>query len=306
MQITPSLIVPVPLLLMRSALFAVARPKAGTYYTREQVPIAPQRKAALARTGVPLHQLHALAWQAVLHFAVEEGITDDSPFTVAADDLLRVMGGRGGDSSQRRRLRGWLDELAHVAIDYETQSHRYRGPLLMPLVREIKVSKKKSEAETNMPHRLVLRLPPGLPTLLSHEVLRNDLGRKVSMGTSALSLWLHDYLGTHLRPPLDAVEGLRVWSGSSQSLVRFRHELRKALRRLEAQGAGAAESAAGRSGQTPGPLVLHWNIDRRDRLHIEKAATRVYIRSSGDSHAKRQRKTAAADHARLLRANGTQ
>ena len=154
----PSMIVGLPLGIPRSALFAAGRSPANTN-RRRVVPIAPYRGAKLIQTGPGLGQHHALAWQAVIHWASEAGIEDGRPFTVAADDLLRVLGGRGGDSAQRCRMGRWLAELAATRIDYRTDMHNFDGPLL-------------GQATTDTRGRPVLRLPTDWKAL----VHRNDAG----------------------------------------------------------------------------------------------------------------------------------
>lgn len=260
-----SLLAAIPLSLARSALFQIGRAEPGTTYKREPVAIAPQRGARLARTGVSLDQQHALAWQAVLHLAAEANVGDSQAFTVGADDLLRVLGGKGGDSKQRRRMSCLLVDLAHTAIDYQTVTHHYRGPLLLPPSRDPKTN------------RLVLRLPPELPALLAKEVLRNDLERKAGLGLNGLALWLHDYIATHLRPPAVEVSTLRHWCGATQDLARFRQNLRRALQILAPKVSDTDTNICQLLGPAPGALVLNWDIDRRDRLHVEKSPTGVAI-----------------------------
>lgn len=277
------LIVLLPLCLMRSALFAAGRVPAIQHH-RRQVPIAPYRGASLRQSGPALGQHHALAWQAVLHWAKDAGIEEDSPFAVAADDLLRVLGGQGGDSAQRRRMVRWLADLAATRIEYKTDTHVFDGPLLGQAI---------TDARTGRP---LLRLPAGWKDLTRIEILRNNLGRKRGLGSHALALWLHDYIATHQRPPPECVDTLRQWSGSGQDLAHFRHELRKALRRL----------TGGPSTPTPDALVLGWQIDRRDRLHIDKTLTDVYVpkgRSSRAGAVVQSRQEAEVQRARMQRAN---
>lgn len=262
-DIHPPTLVAIPLGLARSALFSCGRVPGGQDEGQRKVPIAPQRGAKLEQKGPWLGQGHALAWQAVLHWAAEARIEDDRPFPVSVDDLLRVLGRKGGDSDQRARMRHYLHQLTKARIGYRTDLHTYGGPLLLQAIRHSPTGP------------MVLRIPSELPALLTNEILRNDLPRKCGLGVDALALWLHDYVATHLRPPPDAVDALRMWSGSGQDLPHFRHTLRRALRRLSpavaATEAGAPRCAA------PGALVLDWRIDRHDRLHIQKAPTSVRV-----------------------------
>lgn len=281
-----------PLCIARSALFAVGRSPAGMRPCRV-VPIAPYRGAKLTQTGPALGQHHALAWQAVIHWAKDAGIEDDRPFSVAADDLLRLLGGRGGDSAQRLRMVRWLTELAATRIDYQTGIHAFDGPLL-------------GQAMTDARGRPALRLPAGWKALTRIETLRNDLTRKRGLGSHALALWLHDYIATHMRPPPESVDTLRQWSGSGQDLVHFRHDLRVALRRLAPKFAATGPEVTGPATPAPGALVLGWQIDRRDRLHIDKADTIVYLPRAGVARANSAgpgRQQAEVDRARMQRAN---
>lgn len=92
-----------------------------------------------------------------------------------------------------------------------------------------------------------------------------------------LALWLHDYIGTHLRPQPEPVATLRSLCGSPLALPQFRQRLRAALDLLT-RGDDA--------------LVLSWAIDRRDRLIVEKRPTRVVILPPQAAQAKQ----AAARH----------
>lgn len=293
---TPSrsrLIVSLPLCLLRSALFAAGRIPAAQH-ARRQVPIAPYRGASLRQTGPALGQHHALAWQAVLHWANDAGIEDDHPFAVPADDLLRVLGCQGGDSAQRQRMVRWLADLAATRIEYKTDLHAFDGPLL---------GQATTHPRTGRP---VLRLPAGWQALTRIEILRNDLSRKRGMGSHSLALWLHDYIATQFRAPRECVETLRRWSGSGQDLAHFRHELRKALRRLAPKAAPLGPDASGPAAPAPGALVLGWHIDRHDRLHIEKAATGVHVADDRDTRPAmkvQRRQEIEVQRARMQRAN---
>lgn len=266
---SPIHVAKIPLGFARSALFAVGRFPPGTIRKNYTVPMSmpPKAGATLTYTGPQLSQHHALAWQAVLYIAVDSNITDEEPLSLAADDLLRVMGSKGGDSKQRARAVRWLVDLANARVAYHTSIHQYEGPLLL-----LDCTKGKP---------LTVRRPPGLPALLFIEVSHNDLGRKAGLGLNALALWLHDYIATHQRPPPYSVEQLRQWCGSGQSLVHFRHDLRKALRLLAPtvpnQDRRAKERGKPERVPAPEALVLDWRIDRADRLHITKAWTRVYV-----------------------------
>lgn len=240
---------PVPLGLARSALFGVARP-GGAEIVQRAITIAPLRGARLRYSGPQLSQHHALLWQAILQAAAEQGTTGDQPLTIAADKLLRAMGGKGDDSEQRARVWRWLKDLTAARIEYSTITHDYAGPLVFEVLR-LKPS-----------GLLSVRFNPTLLHLIGDEVLRNDLARKTRLGRNMLALWLHDYIGTHLRPPAEPVAMLRNLCGSPLALPQFRQRLRAALDLLM-RGDDA--------------LVLSWSIDRRDRLIIEKRPTRVVI-----------------------------
>lgn len=253
----PSPILPaVPLGLLRSSLFAVGCPdEHGTivYIYKRPMPMAAQRGEKLAYRGPPLNQHHALAWQAVLLAAEGKDAMDGKAFEISPDKLLHHMGRKGGDRQQRQRLRRWLGDLTRARIDYTTRLQRYTGPLLA------------SVAPTPQ-GRLILALDPTLREILRNEVLRNDLARKARLGSNTLALWLNDYLATHLRPPLDAVERLRTISGSRLNLAQFRIRLRAAVALLKGG---------------PDPLIIAGGIDQFDRLVIEeKAPTRVVIKKA--------------------------
>ena len=271
---------PVPLGLARSALFGVARPGGGEI-AQHAIAIAPLRGARLRYSGPRLSQHHALLWQAVLQAANEQGITGDQPLTIAADALLRAMGGKGDDSQQRARVWRWLKDLTAARIEYNTITHDYAGPLVFEVLR-LKPS-----------GMLSVRLNPALFHLIGDEVLRNDLARKARLGRNLLALWLHDYIGTHLRPPTEPVATLRDLCGSPLALPQFRQRLRVALDLLK---------------QGPDPLLTAWSIDRRDQLTVEKRPTRVVIlppqvgqaRQAGIQH--HQRKRGEIEQARQRRA----
>lgn len=263
-HLRPSRINPaLPLGLLRSALFPVGCPdEHGTvlYVYKRPMPMASQRGETLAYRGPPLTQQHAMAWQAVLWAADGMGATEGATFEVSPDLLLRAMGGRGGDRSQRQRLARWLADLTRARIDYATRLHRYQGPLVKSVERTAK-------------GKLALRLDEKLCDILGNEVLRNDLARKAQLGLNSLALWLHDYIATHLRPPSDSVDRLRWLCGSSLTLPQFRFRLRAALELLKAG---------------PNPLVIEGDIDAFDRLVIaKKTKTRVFIHDPQDATGQR-------------------
>ena len=250
----PNPILPgVPLGLLRSRLFQVGCASdqcAIVYLYARPLPMAAQRGERLAYRGPRLSQQHALAWQAVLAAAEGKDAMDGKAFEVSPDKLLRLMGGKGGDRSQRQRLARWLADLTIARIDYTTRLHSYSGPLV-------------ASAVSTATGRLCLRLAPELRPILRNEVLRNDLARKARLGLNSLAMWLHDYIATHLRPPPDSVDRLRHLSGSPLKLPQFRIRLRAALALLHAG---------------PDPLVIQGGIDAWDRLIIaKKAPTPVVI-----------------------------
>lgn len=271
---------PVPLGLARSALFGVARPN-GLESVQRSIAIAPLRGCLLRYSGPQLCQHHALLWQAILQAATEQGATGGQPLTIAADSLLRTMGGKGNDTEQRARVWRWLNDLTAARIEYSTITHDYTGPLIFEVLR-LKPS-----------GLLSVRLNPTLHHLIGNEVLRNDLARKARLGRNMLALWLHDYIATHLRPPPEPIAMLRDLCGSPLALPQFRQRLRGALDLLMRGGDA---------------LVLSWCIDHRDRLIIEKRPTRVVILPPQAAQAKqdasnRQRgKQAEIDRARQQRA----
>lgn len=244
-----------PIGLLRSSLFAVGCPdEHGTiiYICKRPMPMAAQRGEKLAYRGPPLNQHHALAWQAVLLAAEGKDAMDGRAFEVSPDFLLRLMGRKGGDRSQRARLSNLLMDLMRARIHYTTRLSKYTGPLLANLRITIKPR-----------GRFVLELDPKLREILRNEVLRNDLVRKARLGSNTLALWLHDYLATHLRPPQEPVDRLRILSGSRLNLAQFRIRLRAAVALLKGG---------------PDPLIIAGGIDQFDRLVIEeKAPTRVVI-----------------------------
>lgn len=252
-----------PIGLLRSPLFpagCVDDHGAIVYIYAKPMPMAAQRGEKLAYRGPRLSQQHALGWQAVLRAAEGMDAMDGRAFVVSPDMLLRDMGGKGGDSSQRERLAGWLADLTWARIKYTTRLQGYAGPLL-------------AGVEHTRTGRLSLRLDPELRNILHNEILRNDLARKARLGLNTLALWLHDYIATHLRPPEDSVERLRLLSGSTLKLPQFRIRLRAAFDLLKAG---------------PNPLVMEGGIDRFDRLIIgKKAETSVVIKKPEGSPTRR-------------------
>jgi hypothetical protein len=239
----------VPLGFVRSCLFGTTR--TGSVPVASTLPAQPIRGVALSYVGPPLGQHHALLWQAIVQAAtLPDGSHTDQPDALAADALLRTMGTQGNDSQQRARVARWLRDLVAARVEYRTNTQHYAGPLLAAIER----------SKPGQPWSM--RLPSHLLPLLANEVLRNDLARKAGLGRNLLALWLHDYLASHLRPPPETADALRLWCGSSLALPQFRQRLRAALDMLK---------------QGPRPLVRAWTIDRKDRLTVEKAATRVVI-----------------------------
>ena len=249
----------VPLGFVRSTLFCVSR---GTrLLDNEPLAISPVRGAKLVYSGPKLSQHHAMLWQAIVQIAMDQRTKGDEPFHSSCDELLRAMGTKGNDTKQRARVSSWLQELAASRVQYETNIQAYNGPLLGGAWRE------KTGA------KLTLRLNEGLISLLENEVLKNDLLRKAALGQNLLALWLHDYLASHLKPPPEKVDTLRLWSGSVLALPQFRQRLLASL--------GALKNGAD-------PLVLSWKLSRKDQLFVEKAKTSVVILPKAIENAKRQ------------------
>jgi hypothetical protein len=271
----------VPLSFARSALFGIARGNRHSMLQDHPVAAADPLGVSLRYSGPRLTQHHALLWQAVIQAAASSKVADDRPFTVSADALLRVMGGRGNDSKQRERVWRWLKDLTGARIELFTKTQGYAGPLVFEVARD------------TITRQVAIRLNPKLIRLLDNEVLRNDLARKAALGRNMLALWLHDFLATHLRPPPMAVAELCALCGSPLALPQFRQRLRAAMSLL-AKGVH--------------PLVVSWELDRSDKLSVVKSATRVIILRAGVAEAKQKgiryqnRKEDAIQKARAQRA----
>ena len=263
-----------PLGLLRSPLFAVGCPdEHGTivYIYKRPMPMAAQRGEKLAYRGPPLNQHHALVWQALLLAAEGKDAMNGKAFEISPDKLLHHMGRKGGDRQQRQRLRCGLADLTRARIDSATRLQRYAGPLL-------------ASVALTPRGRLILALDPKLREILRNEVLRNDLARKARLGSNTLALWLNDYLATHLRPPPEAVDRLRILSGSRLNLAQFRIRLRAAVALLKGG---------------PDPLIIAGGIDQFDRLVIEeKAPTRVVILAAEAAPTQQQPKAVAKPRAK--------
>ena len=282
----PKISATVPIGIARSALFgAGTKSKNGP---ENAVPILPLRNAVLKYSGPRLNQHHALLWQAIIH-VYQGGSWPEDRVVVGCDTLLRLMGRKPGDHSQRKRVWRYIKDLLQGQIEYTTTSHQYCGALLFEAAREINTKRRL----------LSIRINPNLKNLLSSEVLDNDLARKAALGQNMLAMWLHDYIGTHYseassRPVIDPLDRLRVLSGSSLQPRQFRHRIGQALVVLKEQ---------------PNPLVLSWKFDG-DRLVVFKAPTR-HIMIEQKSAQKLQAGAAASDRqeqaaqqARDLKADG--
>lgn len=249
----PQSLPPVPLGIARSALFSVAS-EDHEFIRDKLIATSPVRGTSLRYTGPRLGQHHALLWQAIIQAAYVQGVStkEDPTVETSCDALAKAIGCKGRDTRQRARIWRWLRDLMTASIEYSTDTHLTYARTLVYKVDRV---------ERNL---LSIKLDPELFHLLGNEVLHNNLARKASLGRCALTLWLHDYISTHLRPPVEQIEALRVLCGSPLALPQFRQRLAIAMDALK----GGDDS-----------LVASWEFvgHDRERIKIEKRPTKVVI-----------------------------
>ncbi|MDP4309741.1 hypothetical protein Q7W57_15180 [Stenotrophomonas geniculata] len=264
---------PVPMGLVRSALFGTAR------FTGERIEsgsIAAHHVLGtkIAYKGPRLNQLHAIVWQSILLLTREQG---SCVVRVSGDRLIDMLGMSSRSGTNRDLILQRLEDLVGATVRYQTDTHRYFGTMLVGALRHEKTG--HFEIEIN----------PKVMDLLGNEVICNDLERKVALGKNQLALWLHDYISSHKVIYPISVEELRVLSGSEKELKKFRYELKRSM----------AIVSTGN-----GPLVKSWAINGDDKLTAEKGATKVVlIPKSADMKIAQDRKRNLIDQARNQRVN---
>ncbi len=282
-EILPPAQPPVPIGLIRSALFRIAPPikKAdengelrAPYLVDVSIPAAKAFGIELKYTGPYLTQHHALLWQAVLQAAHEKGARDGRVFIVPAGVIERALGLKDETHTRRRILQDLID-LSKAHIDLKTTRIQYAGSLIF------------SVAQAPKSRKLSIRLNDDIAGLLTDEVLFNNFQRKAALGRDGLTLWLHDYIGSQLRMPPTPLSDLRELCGAKRTLRLFRQQLREAMDRLS-------------TGE--GRLVTAWNIDASDRLIVRKAKTPVNVGKAAVAEKKDAGKRYESDLERKARA----
>lgn len=261
-----------PISFVRSSLFGIhdqrkagnagksGKPNAPTYEVNRKIHVANDLlQAKLFYTGPELHQRHMTAWQAVIAAAAARNITCDasSPLDIAAADLLKLMGA-STDGKARKDLEQLLRQLTQANITLETRLYSYSGSLLSEYeaIREVAVINGKKVVRAS---RVRIQLNPRLTRLLQNQVVLDTLPYKATLSRNQLAMRLCDLIASHLRVPPMSVSELKDLCGSKVGELKvFRFNLRKALDKLIEVG-----------------LVISWDIDRFDRLTVEKAPTDV-------------------------------
>lgn len=264
---------PVPMGLVRSALFGTARFN-GERIESGSIAAHHVLGTKIAYKGPRLNQLHAIVWQSILLLTKEQG---SCVVRVSGDRLIDMLGMSSRSGTNRDLILHRLEDLVGATVRYQTDTHQYFGTMLVGALRHEKTG--HFEIEIN----------PKVMGLLGNEVICNDLERKVALGKNQLALWLHDYISSHKVIYPISVDELRVLSGSEKELKKFRYELKKSMDIVSTGN---------------DPLVKSWAINGDDKLTAEKGATKVVlIPKSTDMKIAQVRKRNLIDQARNQRVN---
>lgn len=210
----PEMVRGVPNGVLRSALFGAI--KKGARRLMEREPIHAQDGITIYYTGARLDQGDLDVWEAVLHIARLQGLSDDC--RVTAYQLLKALGKRdtGGN---RAVLEKRLSRLKANGVDIHIARYGYEGSLIDEVYRD------KATAE------YVIRLNPKLRLLFAADQFTQiDWAVRRALDGKPLAQWLHGFYASHAKPFPVRMETLLKLAGSEDaSPTSARQTLRKAL-----------------------------------------------------------------------------
>jgi len=211
----------VPNSVLRGALFAAVQGKSRVAMEREL--LAAQQGISIRFTGWQLTQSDLEVWEQALHLARQHPLGTRCGFTERG--FLKALC-RGSGKSSHEWLKSAFARLAGSAVEITHERITYGGGFL-EFIRD---------EDTG---RYVLEVNPKLAALYTAtRWTATDWEQRRCLRGKPLALWLHGFYASHAAPHAVSVEYLRRLSGSrTKELWKFKQNLTKALRDLEAVGA---------------------------------------------------------------------
>ena len=211
-----------PNAVLRAALFAAIQGKGRQYMLRKEL-IATQDGVRIRYTGGQLDQADLDVWEQALHLARTQALGTHCRFTEKG--FLKALGRQTG-KSDREWLREALARLTATAVEISDGRRTYGGNL-MNFYRD------------DATGRTVLEISPKLAKFYGRtQWTQIDWAQRQQLRGKPLALWLHGFYASHAAPYPLTVAYLHKLSGSqTKQLRKFKQNLTKALRDLEAIGA---------------------------------------------------------------------
>ena len=212
-----------PNAVLRAALFAAIQGKGRQYMLRKEL-IATQDGVTIRYTGGQLDQADLDVWEQVLHLARTQALGTKCYFT--AHGFLKALGRSTGKHDH-----AWLGEslarLSATSVEITASRRTYFGSLIDGGVRD---------EDTG---RYVVEINPKLARFYGRtQWTQIDWEQRQQLRGKPLALWLHGFYASHAAPYPLTVAYLHKLSGSqTKRLRKFKENLTKALRDLEAIGA---------------------------------------------------------------------
>jgi len=210
-----------PNAVLRGALFAAVQGKGRV--AMERVILAAQDGITIRYTGWQLTQSDLDVWEQALHLGRTQALGTQCRFTEKA--FLQALGRQSGKSG-RDWLRAALARLTATAVEISDGRRTYGGNL-MDFYRD------EDTGHT------VLEINPKLaPFFDRSQWTQIGWEQRQQLRGKPLALWLHGFYASHAKPYPLTVAYLHKLSGSqTKQLWKFKQNLTKALRDLEAIGA---------------------------------------------------------------------
>jgi hypothetical protein len=231
----------------RSALFT-ARNHRSPRATLQNALIASLNGIEVRYTGIELRQIDADVFLQLLHLA--RGLPLGSPVDFIAHRLLMDLGWTRSSESYERLLaciRRLTASNVEIVFGYEGSLRRFGGGLVQRYAAEERVEGRRKRWRIWFEPQIIQLFQPYAYSRLLWEERQHlkDLAKR-----------LHALYATHREPFPLKVETLMGLCGSDcAELATFRRQLRRSLGELKACG-----------------FLRDWRIDRRDLVHVERAA----------------------------------
>ena len=243
LELWPDAVRGVPNAVLRGALFRVAKERE---YHKERTLIASTTEHDIRYKGETLNQTDLDLWETLLHLARLQPLGTEVEFT--AHSLLKELG-RGTGKSQHEQFKEEVARLASglVEITWVKEKKAFGGTLVSSYFRD---------EDTG---RYVVKFNTDMTKLYGMGSTYIDWEQRKALGRNNLAKWLHSNYASNAAVLDYKVETIRVLSGSTSALNRFRQTLKAALDELVSIGA-----------------IRSWSIDpKADLVRVDKVPSKA-------------------------------